>query len=379
MQTAPHRHERARGSRWTAPLPMRVAAAGRLLLVMLAVLGGLGGCAAQADLPHARLGALPFPGAFTLYTPCEVSELGAHRYTSWETRPFERGEGARGIVYTRRAGFLDMAHIRESADWTRHLWKHSRPLLEKDGGSFHFTREDTGFEVVITLPCWWKDVSGEERALLIDSVSLRLAQRGAYEIQTWHEIATWFGWRTVPLVSEQGSSFTWEDTTSHLVGVLIAGRVLISGDDHYDDRTGEAIKEMLTELDAVPLRAVDLAARSVEGRWWKNGTAIRRDLDLAMDDSVKVPWLVPPADGEEPVLPAVLEVPSLRGINGRDLTGMFQLRITPPSSVRRGIYPKGAESGEPGGEIIPERDFPGIMAKIRAQMAERWGDDVDRP
>lgn len=347
----------------------------RLGMALLTTVAGLTGCSLNDSLPRARLGALPFPGTFTLYASADTSELGLHRYTNWWVRPFAEGEGARGIMYTCRAGFLDLAHVREAVDWTRYCWRHGAGLIRSGGGSHRFENDGTGFELRITLPPWWEELPATKRRALAHEASIRIGQRVAYELGTWHEIITWHGWRSVFFVPEDGSSFTWEDTTSHLVGATIAGRVLQNGDHEYSRRASDAITSMMVELGAVPDEMVDQAARLVEGRWWRDGVAIRRDLDVGLEQGFKVPWVVPDlgycGDAEAMMLP----VPSLSDVEGRDLSGLYELRITAPSSILARLYP-GAERPTP---IITHRDFAPLIEEIRRQMAARFGAEVALP
>ena len=48
----------------------------------------------------------------------------------------------------------------------------------------------------------------------------------AYTMVTWHEILTWFGYKSVGIVPEYHSSFSWEDTYSNLLGTVLAARAL---------------------------------------------------------------------------------------------------------------------------------------------------------
>lgn len=335
----------------------------------------LSACATDDELPRSRLGALPFPGAFTLYEASGVSELGPHRYAPWLERPFERSEGARGIMYTCRAGFLDLAHVREAVDWTRYAWRQTRTLFQAGGGSHSFEHEDTRFVITVTLPPWWSDLAPPERDAMIDEAALRGAQRIAYDVQTWHEIATWCGWRTLPMISEAGSAFTCDDTSSHLVGVLIAGRLLREGDADFDRRAAAELRRGLDELGAVSSAMVDRAARAVEDVWWRDGVAVRRDLDTGVEDGFKVPWLVPDLECCAGCEPAVLAVPSLKSVNGRDLSAACELRIAPPSWLLERLRP-----GEPRtAQGFNSRELLSLIEIVRAQMAARWGPEFDRP
>ena len=333
----------------------------------------LSACATD-ELPRSRLGALPFPGPLTLYEPSDLPQVGAHRYTKWWERPFGEAEGARGIMYTCRAGFLDLAHIRESMDWTRYFWRHARTLLLDGGGSSAFVFEDTRFELSVTLPAWWSDLTPADRAAMIEEASGIIGQRAAIDEQTWHEIATWYGWRTFPLVSEQGSAFTYDDTTSHLVGALIGASVLVQDESDYDRLATAALRETLEGLGAVPRSEVDHAARSVEGSWWSDGVAVRRDLNTGIEAGFKVPWLVPGVEGCAGCEPVVLTVPSLRNVLGRDLSAVYELRVVPREQFMERLRP-GAASPELG---ITSREFPTLIAAIRHDMAARWGPEVDQ-
>ncbi len=335
----------------------------------------LGGCNSMEALPHTRLGAIPFPGPFTLYVSSGVDDLGEHYYSSWSARPFAVQEGARGIMYTCRAGFLDLAHVRLTADWARYAWEQSHALISVGGGSHTFDFEDAHYTLEINLPTWWQRASETERKALINEASLIIGQRVACEIQTWHEIATWYGWTTVPLVSEEGSAFTWDDAGSHFVGALIASRVLKDGTADYDKRMTEAMRAVFEELGAVSTDLVDDAAEATNGHWWKSGVAIRRDLETGLDGKPKQPWLVPNFGPCAGATPAVLRLPTLKSVKGRNLESLYELRIKPSSMVRSRIK-AAAGLDEP---IVPSRDYPKIIAAIRAQMHERWGDGFDSP
>lgn len=335
----------------------------------------LGGCTSMEALPHSRLGAIPFPGPFTLYVSSGVDDLGEHYYSSWSARPFSVQEGARGIMYTCRAGFVDLAHVRLTADWTRYIWEQTHTLAAAGGGSHTFDFENARYTLEITLPSWWSGLTETERKAMLRDASLITGQRVACEIMAWHEIATWYGWTTVPLVSEEGSAFTWDDAASHVVGSIVGARVLATGDAEYDRRTGEAMRVLLEELGAVSTDKVDDAAEALNGLWWKDGVAIRRDLETGLNGEAKYPWLVPNFEPCVGCTPAILRIPTLARVRGRNLDGFYRLQIEPSSSVQRRIE---AATGLKG-EIEPARDYPVILGAIRKEMAQRWGDGFDQP
>ena len=55
------------------------------------------------------------------------------------------------------------------------------------------------------------------------AVAVPLAQWIAFQLSTWHEIATWFGWSALSIFPEEASAFSPEDLYSNLLGIRIAG------------------------------------------------------------------------------------------------------------------------------------------------------------
>jgi hypothetical protein len=132
-----------------------------------------------AGLPRARVGCLPFPGLMTLYTTAGADGLGEHRYS------VDRGEASRGIVYTTRGGFLDVAHIRNSIDTTAYIHARVSHALRQGWGCVRFRlHEPSVYEVTLTEPESSEVLSPAERARVVDEAAVRLSQRLALEAMT---------------------------------------------------------------------------------------------------------------------------------------------------------------------------------------------------
>ncbi len=217
---------------------------------------------------------------------------------------FLGGSGEKnGVVYTRRGGFIDMGHLRDQADWTAYLFS----LLEEEQPRGFLTR-NLGFEggeksLQVIIPA---DYGPEEL--------LHLAGRMAYDLSVWHEIATWFGVSSVPLVPEQYSSFSPEDVYSNLLGVFL-GMEAVSSDLPYDEAMTLLVRQKMEELEAVDSEdATASAMESVRDLWW---TRVRRYpsskvvmLRHPSPYDPVCPYLIPAAPGDtlfgDPVcLPAV--------------------------------------------------------------------------
>src|SRR5262245_17365441 len=150
---------------------------------------------------------------------------------------------ADGIVYTRRAGFIDLAHVRITIDTVRYCTEQIRAAQARGESSVTLmTLEGSAFRVQ------WEDAGD-----LHDELSLRLGQRVAYLMMTWHEVLTWFGYRTVSWIDESPSAFTWDDTMSHVIGLEVAGEVLRDGDSgrSFNDAVTVALRAKLKEVGIV--------------------------------------------------------------------------------------------------------------------------------
>ena len=129
-----------------------------------------------------------------------IEKIGTHHYLG---DPSEEN----GIIYSRRGGFIDMAHLRDQSDWTAYLY--SQMLENKKSGSLSMLLGREGGEKNLNV-----DISA-----LSNLDMIHLAGKIAYDLSVWHEIATWFGASTIPFVPERYSSFSIEDPYSNLLGV----------------------------------------------------------------------------------------------------------------------------------------------------------------
>jgi len=162
-----------------------------------------------------------------------------------------------GIVYTRRGGFIDLGHMRDQADWTAYLF--ALMQQEKGLGCINLKLAYEGGE---------KQLSISVPAGISDDDLVLLAARMAYDISIWHEIATWFGVSSVPLVSEQFSSFSVEDGYSNLLGVHL-GMEAIKSKLPFEKAMTKLVGDKLKQLLVVGTEKETLdAMEAVREIWW---------------------------------------------------------------------------------------------------------------
>jgi len=341
------------------------------LSIALIALPILAGCASRGDdEPRDRLGALPYPGPMTLYESADPAALGQHRYES-KPRWFHTDETEHGIIYTTRAGFVDLAHMRITIDLARYCTEHVRRAIRNGASSVPLeTLEGSVFFVNLHFPDNWPPRADDPRELAIaDEVAIRTGQRIAYRMMVWHEFITWFGYRSVAFLDESPSAFTYDDTMSHVIGLRVAGRALRdkSPGRSYDEAVTLALNDELANLGAVSPAETDRAADAVERTWWTLSGTSTRNLAIGLDDDPIRPWLVPGFDPDH-TAPAAFELPSLKNVAGRDFSGFYSIAIDPRIFVAwriRHVLPNHPAL------IDCDRDYPILLHVTGEQMRER--------
>ena len=353
----------------------RTRAGGALLACVGAL--QLAGCSSGPATPRMRLGSIPFPGPFTLYAVADPRDLGSHRYEGWLSAHDGPDEVGRGILYTSRGGFLDLSHVRESIDIVKYA--HDRiveRLATGKPGMFAMDWADTRYEVDVRAPAWWSGVSESERCALASEAAIRQAQRLAVIVGAWHELGTWYGQETVPPFSEKNSAFTWDDPASHVVAAMVAGRALRDSTTPWNAAVTRALTAELTALGVVDIDCESRAVEQVHGRWWWNGTAIRRDLDTGLGTNIKTPWLVNGLEcaGTTSGDSSPLVLDDMR-FNGRDLGELFDVRIVPEHWLMHVAL---------GCKVCPdalvtEQQLLDAIERVRVEVKKEFGAEGDQP
>jgi len=339
------------------------------------------------------------PGSYASPTPgvrfLDGERIGPHSYWySWSER--------NGIVYTCKAGHIDIAHVRKAADWTGFLAAITLECLHNNETEFSFKlREPSLYFVKLTYPADWEGLAKKEQERIARDVSVNLGQYFAYTAATWHEILTWFGYQPKAVQSEFQSAFSWEDVFSNLLGTHIAVLALEDTEHDFSQAVTLALDRQLKELGAQPGQTARRAAEKVWGLWFSRPLFFtvmqRRNFDVGLNDGFVTPWLVPFVPECEGAQAQSLPVPEL------DFLGQYgfsmKLEIEPreweKDKVLRIVFGFGAPKrtlsrlGNPfpldgvppdvkkrGKRLEPAVDFPRIMDHIQADAIRRYGPDV---
>ena len=276
-----------------------------------------------------------------------LSNLGPHHYLGNEK------EG-NGIIYTKHGGFIDLGHLRDQADWTAYLYQLIRRSLGQEALALRLGHEGGIRTLNLCLP-----------TELDSTDAILLAGRIAYDLSVWHEIATWFGASSIPLVTERFSSFSVEDAYSNLLGVSL-GMQALQSNLPYEEAMTQLIAQTFAKLEAVPTEADTYAAmEQVRDIWWTRdkklpSPKIMLQRQLEVYSRVR-PLLIPGADTGNPA-DYELTVPETTH-SGLPLTELYQLVIKPNYKFPlREIFPAQTR------RVVTQHDFEILLH----QVAKEW-------
>jgi hypothetical protein len=319
------------------------------------------------SLGHIQVGSLPRPGLFTFFKLADTSKLvplpddGVR-----DDRPFPK----RGIIYTKRAGVVDLAHVTNTVLLSNDSSKAVAAALRRDQDWIRLpTFEGSEVTILFLSPPLGSGNAGTDSEQRIQTLSRITGECVAYELGTWHEITTWYGYKSTGVWTEKPSAFTYEDLVSHLVGVEVFEAIPGEPDRA---KFGSALKRVLAELGLVDKKLASEAIHSVKGLWWGSYPYTRRMLDIGENDGIVHPWIVPGAqeDLHDRQGPISFTVPCSR------MPEDYSLSIVPSSSILRRI--RKSAPATPA-VIHPDKDFPVLVNVIRSEVRKEMGEHATEP
>lgn len=313
--------------------------------------------------PQMRIGSLLFPSVIFPLTLADPKNLGEHAYRLGPFPPVRFMETSRGIIYTRKAGFVDIAHIRNTIDLT--YYAYGRLLAALKAELTHLVlvgAEPSVYHLWITYPDWWKTLSPATKKQLTEQLAERMAQKMSDLMMTWHEIITWYGYRPSILLGEKWSAFSCDDMSSHFLGSELAGQFLNLPAEQFEQAITRSLSRRLTELEAMEPEQTRQAVEQVKGLWWDWGEQdlLLRQVEVHLSGEAMHPWLVPAlSKGQQAT---ILKLPGLDDVNGHDFSAMIRVEIIPnvleAYNIRDDLHTSETN-------IHPERDFYHLASHIR--------------
>ncbi|MFC1738513.1 DUF4056 domain-containing protein [Planctomycetota bacterium] len=322
--------------------------------------------------PQVRMGCLASPTIGTRFV--EYTNLGKHGYTKSSSE-------SNGIVYTCRAGHIDIAHLRNNADRTAYLAALTHKYLINEKTAFMFTAEASSrYFVEIRYPSHWNKLPQKEKNRIADEVAIGLGQYFAYTASVWHEVLTWFGYKSTGFYPEFPSAFSWEDIYSDLLGTHIGAHALRDTEHTYDEAVTLLIEQVLERLGAQPRKTAKEASEKLKGQWFSGGPLFvdmkKRNFDVGLVDGYVTPLTLPYGCQSSESEVNLLAVPKADFLADYGLS--IKLEIEPreweKSTIFKIVYP----NDSPGRKRIePTIHFASIMEYIRQSAAKKYGQDAN--
>ena len=320
----------------------------------------VGGCSFNGE-PRIRTGSYATSTLGTNFI--DPNKLGTHSYQT----PFNERDG---IVYTCRGGHIDLAHVRIAADDVRYLYYLTQKNLMAAASEFTFkaSEEPSRYHVHLRYPDKWQSLSHYEKNLIAKDISLELSQYFTYTMTTWHEILTWFGYKSTGIFPEFPSAFSWEDNYSNLIGARLGAQAVADQKHDFDEAMTIVLQKELENLGVRSSDTAWYAAEKMKGKWW-NGTAFvvyvemkERNMDTGLIDGFITPTLVP--DICKGATPQSYPVPKLTALTrlGFSMTLEVEPREFEKWEILKIVYPDGG-----GKRIELAAKLPIIMDYIKQQ------------
>jgi hypothetical protein len=254
----------------------------------------------------------------------DPSNLGTHGDPSTEQT---------GLIYSGKAGFIDLGHIRDMIDLTKFLYDQ----ISQASGA----------------PTTVKSVHGEAKIVsqLPSSMFIPVARRIANDDGFAYEILTY--WMSGP--GRRNSSFSPEDLSSNNLGTLIAEKAILAG-GNFNAAATSKLDACVSALGGLK-PAETLASFNLINNCWVRFTSV---MDLVSDDYLRrrnftaIPWKTGHASDQA--------------------TPAF---VTAMPSVASGVY----VYTHTAARTIKDSDFPSEVAAIRkdAVAPGKFGPNFDKP
>lgn len=252
-------------------------------------------CCAFGNEQHVEVGSLKVP-FFQLPNTADIDDIGPHIYGSSQFSMREndttgslQGEH-NGVLYTLKGGFIDLAHVRDTADNTTGLFYKIYPQLGKE---FTIELEPELGARTIHFKAFDVSVLSEMDK---KKLSIELAAYYAFKMAQGHEISQWHDFKSFPLFPELVSAYSLEDLYSNLLGAKLASKLLMDGlsqsVDDYNRNMSVWLYQSLQYLQPLDKELSAQAFDAVDGTWWDSNTPIpqkymilKRNYNLTMQQT----------------------------------------------------------------------------------------------
>jgi hypothetical protein len=278
-----------------------------------------------------------------------------------------------GIIYTCKAGFVDISHLRDNADWAGHIYFNLPQWLGSDQEIT--ARREGGFH---RRAVYFPKLTQQELKSLTPKDYQKLAIAIGFDMALLHEISTAY---YIPVSSpgsvvntERMSSFSVEDAYSNLLGSYLGVEAAMSTKPFNESMT-EQLNSTLEQLEAQPYMNTWTAYNLVRGSWWKPGLAggfkhvLKRNFTYEGDVQ---PAIVPGTFFcPEKVESSPLEIPEFLS-NGKSVNHYYSIRGLFNNRLERGMKKMNLQVDT----VITQDSYPMIIDAVKKKFMKKLGKEI---
>ncbi|AFJ48496.1 DUF4056 domain-containing protein [Shimwellia blattae] len=320
---------------------------------------GLRPCCAFGYNLKAQAFGIPVP-FYQLGNVVEAEHLGEHQYNNSfmgvSAKLLGLSDETDGILYTGRGGFIDIAHVRDSADVTLWLFTHIWPQL---GKAQSIILDEELAERRIVLSPFTPPSSPAARYTLAAWLSASLA----FQLAAWHETAQWYGFESIPGFPEAVSAYSPEDLYSNLLGTRIAASLILSGHAKsltlYNVAMTRALPDVLLRMGAETATETRFHFDMLDGQWWDSHKHVPEKFLVLKRNYTTGDNRVPTPVPGQPEASMHLQLP--QSVAGYALAELGELQLWPGHAMQ--------SLPEPPQGYYTWRDFPALADYARSEDA----------
>ncbi|WP_205597685.1 DUF4056 domain-containing protein [Paraferrimonas sp. SM1919] len=223
-------------------------------------------CAFGTDL-QAEVGPIPVP-LYSIKNVVETDDVEDHSFNDGSSSVlgslFGAEDEVNGLIYTNKGGFIDTAHVRDTADFAFYLFQRFQSA-KADEAPIKLTDELRQRQIVL------HDLSQIDATERLQA-NAELAGLLAFRLAQWHEVAQWYGLVSVGSFKEYPSAFSPEDLYSNMLGARIAVEMVMANpelsQEEYEQTFGEHFEGHLEALQAQDEDTTIAKIKELDGKWW---------------------------------------------------------------------------------------------------------------
>jgi len=295
--------------------------------------------------------------------------------TNLGSHSFARDNGVKdsvGLLYTCSAGFVDVSHLRDNADWSAHVYFNLRSWL--GSGKTIFARNEGGFK---SRAVYFPQIDQAELSTLNDDDLEKLAVSIGFNLALLHEIPTAFKISvSVPaatIVYERSSAFSVEDAFSNLLGNILGAQAARSPLP-YNEAMTLLLKSHLDQIQAQSVENTYKAYELTRNDWWvrsfltSSTKVLRREFSFQGQVEGQ---LIPNAPFCANTESTKLTVPLLLS-NGKSVNDYYEIRGLMNNKLKRnlrrlGLAPK---------EYLTQSEYPEVIEAIKNLLLSNLGESI---